>query len=313
MLDANKKKTIIFVGGFSLATDGTLGGGQHACLTLLESPISSVVDWRLVDSMQRSLPVPPVYVRAVYALGRVWRTVWHLARRETDGLLIFSSFSINSLAEKGLMCLLGRFFGKRVVISLRSEIRPFRGLSSWSHPFVRAALRSCDVVMCQSPVAAAALTSFWRCDPATIAVIPNWIDLDPYSQCANQRSERRSSSGPLVVLYMGWLEERKGVNELLDAVGELVEQGKHLQVVLCGSGSLRKPLEERVLQMGLSTVVQFRGWVRDQEKFNEFGKADVFVLPSYTEGLPNALMEAMASGLPVVATPVGGGGGPYAG
>jgi glycosyltransferase involved in cell wall biosynthesis len=197
-------------------------------------------------------------------------------------------------------------FRKRVVLSFRSEIRPLRKWPWLTERFVRWVVRRCDVVLCQSPLAAEKLVELYRCDRRRIAVVPNWIDAGPYLPLARARQERGGFSTPPVVLYMGWLEAFKGIFTLLTALGRLAEAGRAVRVVYCGSGGDRQRLAERIDDAGLQDRVELRGWVDGEAKMAAYGEADLFVLPSEREGLPNALLEAMAAGLPVVATPVGG-------
>jgi glycosyltransferase involved in cell wall biosynthesis len=91
---------------------------------------------------------------------------------------------------------------------------------------------------------------------------------------------------------------------LLDAVAQLVRDGLAVHWVICGDGSLRAELESRVNDLGLSSHVTFTGFSSDVPSL--LPGADVFVLPSLHEGLGIAAMEAMAAGLPVVASKVGG-------
>jgi glycosyltransferase involved in cell wall biosynthesis len=136
-----------------------------------------------------------------------------------------------------------------------------------------------------------------------VAVIPNWIDAQSYQR---PPTYRRISGAPVRFLFCGWLERFKGVNELVEALRIVQESGLRWELTFCGGGSQRQGLEKRVAELGLGPQVHFAGWVRGADKLTAFWGADVFVLPSYSEGLPNALLEAMAAGLPVVASRVGG-------
>ncbi|MCE8038925.1 glycosyltransferase [Halomonas sp. MCCC 1A11062] len=102
--------------------------------------------------------------------------------------------------------------------------------------------------------------------------------------------------------YVGRLEQQKNLPALLEAIKILsLDQSLHLDVV--GGGRLHSELEEHINCLGLEYCVALHGQLDDTHLV--LSQADAFVLPSCWEGMPNALMEAMAAGLPCVATPVG--------
>jgi colanic acid/amylovoran biosynthesis glycosyltransferase len=116
----------------------------------------------------------------------------------------------------------------------------------------------------------------------------------------------RSDSGPLTVLCIGRLCAEKGQAVLLDAVALLVGRGVAIRLVLAGGGPDRAALERRRDELGLAGTVEMLGVVGQDRLTGLLAAADIFCLPSFAEGVPIVLMEAMASGLPVVTTPIAG-------
>jgi glycosyltransferase involved in cell wall biosynthesis len=108
------------------------------------------------------------------------------------------------------------------------------------------------------------------------------------------------------VLTVARLEDRKGHDVLLDAVVELRSRGLELGLTLAGDGPARDRLQRRVTELGLEDVVELIGPVDHERVADLHAQADAFCLPSFAEGVPVVLMEAMASGLPVVATRIMG-------
>jgi glycosyltransferase involved in cell wall biosynthesis len=99
----------------------------------------------------------------------------------------------------------------------------------------------------------------------------------------------------------------KATDVLLDSVALCVEQGLELELEICGEGTLRPQLEEYARQKGLGQRANFVGLVSGMDNMNRrLDASDIFVLPSLTEGLPRAMIEAMARGLPCIGTTVGG-------
>jgi len=135
-----------------------------------------------------------------------------------------------------------------------------------------------------------------------IEVIPNGVDTDAFhpSEKQNEDGER------LRMVVVSQLIERKGIQYLLEALSGLTpELLSRLNVDVYGSGDFLATLEAQVRSLGLSEIVSFCGLLETEELSKKLRNADLFVLPSLQEGLPLALLEAMACGLPVVATSVG--------
>lgn len=107
-----------------------------------------------------------------------------------------------------------------------------------------------------------------------------------------------------VVLSLGRIGERKGSYDLLSALNQ-TPVAERWSLRLGGDGDLAG-FQKRVESMALADRVKLLGWVRGEDKARELREAWVFTLPSYNEGLPMGLLEAMAAGLPVVTTPIGG-------
>ena len=107
-----------------------------------------------------------------------------------------------------------------------------------------------------------------------------------------------------VVLAGGRLSPEKGFAVLLDAAAEALRTNPQCGFVLFGDGAERAKLEARARELGIADRFRMPGFTPDLDKYLPF--ADVVVLPSFTEGLPNVALEASAAGIPVVATAVGG-------
>ncbi len=109
------------------------------------------------------------------------------------------------------------------------------------------------------------------------------------------------------ILFLARLERAKGVFETMQAVQLLVEKNLPVSLTIAGDGEIRQELEEYVRLQGLtSEQVCFTGDIRGTEKIQAFTQHHIYCLPSYGEGLPNSVLEAMAFGMPVVTRPVGG-------
>jgi len=137
-----------------------------------------------------------------------------------------------------------------------------------------------------------------------ITVIPNGIDTNEFKPpSAQERLEARKklsiNSNAFVVIFAGRLEPAKGVEYLIDAWK--TNSTPDAVLLLIGKGYLESGLRQRAAS---NKSIRFEGWAADIKAY--FAAADVFVLPSLAEGMPNALIEAMACGLACIGTTIGG-------
>jgi glycosyltransferase involved in cell wall biosynthesis len=127
--------------------------------------------------------------------------------------------------------------------------------------------------------------------------------IDP-SRFASAALPQNVHTGVVTLGCLAVLEERKGVEFLIDAAAKLQSQGARLHWLIGGDGSRRSALESKARALGLDDQVKFLGFVSKPEIFLQ--GIDIFVMPSLFEGLGVAALEAMAAGKPIVATRVGG-------
>ncbi len=110
-----------------------------------------------------------------------------------------------------------------------------------------------------------------------------------------------------IICYVGNLKPEKGVTVLIEAMAHLRQiEARDIQLVMVGDGELREQLHARVRELNLQANVRFCGRQPHEEIPNWISACDVLCLPSYREGCPNVVLEALASGRPVVASKVGG-------
>ena len=111
---------------------------------------------------------------------------------------------------------------------------------------------------------------------------------------------------PARLVCVGRLCEQKGQIVLLQAAQLLLKRGVHLELVLAGDGEMRRDIEELIRECGLGESVRITGWISGEQVLRELQAARALVLPSFAEGLPVVIMEAMALGRPVISTFVAG-------
>lgn len=144
-------------------------------------------------------------------------------------------------------------------------------------------------------------------DPAKIEVIANAIDLGRAESTLSREAARLRlgvAADAVVLGTIGRLEEQKGHRFLLQALALLAQRNLHPQLLLVGDGRLQQPLRDEARALGVDGQVQMLG---TRDDLGDLLRAmDLFVMPSLWEGLSLAMLTAMAAGLPVIATDVGG-------
>jgi glycosyltransferase involved in cell wall biosynthesis len=145
------------------------------------------------------------------------------------------------------------------------------------------------------------LSEAWRDWVKSVSVNPEVVCIpNPVLEPA----ERTAPAARNTILFMGLLCRGKGIFDLLDAVRVLRASVPDVRLVCAGDGDLHAVVQH-AKRLGISDAVKFPGWVRGAEKQAWMQRAAVFVLPSYAEGMPMSLLEAMAAGIPAVSTAVG--------
>jgi len=170
-----------------------------------------------------------------------------------------------------------------------AQVAPVRRLISWI-------LERYSAVVVLSPSWADWVRSV--APKARVFVLHNYVRM-PASQ------GRRAGEGPIKVLFLGIIGHRKGVYDLLPAFADARATVPGMKLLVGGNGEVDQA-RMRAAELGLGDSVEFLGWVGGDRKNELLAAADIFVLPSYNEGLPISLLEAMSWGVPVISTTVGG-------
>ncbi len=198
--------------------------------------------------------------------------------------------------------LVARICGARVVYQVHGGDLPqcFSGHSRLLSGLLRTTLSWSDAIIV---LAQCELKAYRQFLPGHyITLLPNAIDNARYTTLKHQLPSALAS---LQLLYIGRLTREKGLYEALQGLQLARAQGVAAHLIIAGQGPDEAALRQFAQQLKLNEAVSFVGPVFADAKLKLLGESDVLLLPSYAEGLPYALLEGMAAGMPVITTGVG--------
>jgi len=243
-------------------------------------------------------PVPRRESRVGYAI----RALLESLRNRPSDLLICGHIRLLPVARS---C--ARISGAQLVLVVH-------GIDAWEAPGPRFEkwMRSVDMVLSVSRFTAERLIGWSGISPERCQILPNTIDLQHFSPGppASELVERLNLAGKKVLLTVGRLDSReqtKGFDETIEVLARLGGQIPELVYLIVGDGDDRLRLEQLARSRGMSDRVIFAGYVAETDKVSYFRLADVYVMPSRSEGFGIAYLEALACGLPVIGGEHGGG------
>jgi glycosyltransferase involved in cell wall biosynthesis len=195
--------------------------------------------------------------------------------------------------------------GVRAIVSRRDLAHWLGGAQK---KMLRVACRVADVVVANAGAVAVETARDFGVPDAKMRVVPNGIDVDNFDLQAFRTPEpllpRGDVTVPRICMVGAMHLPDKGHADLLEAAAILKTRGVRAQVVLVSDGALRRELEDRARALGIHDDVFFLG--RRADVPSVLVRCDVLAHPSWSEGFPNAVLEAMCAARPVVATRVGG-------
>lgn len=223
-----------------------------------------------------------------YAL--FWK--WMLFHKEIEIVHVHGA-SDASFWRKRIFINIAKMFGKKVVFHCHGA--EFQRFAKQNFRVVNKTLNKCDCIV--------ALSCSWKrwfeetFHHKNVVVIKNVISLPHTNKIFHNK---------FVLLFMGRLGTRKGIYDLVDVlVKHKAEFNGKMQFLFGGDGEVEQ-IQTIIKENGLENIVQYQGWVNGEKKEKLLNLADAYILPSYNEGLPISILEAMSYGLPTISTKVGG-------
>lgn len=226
--------------------------------------------------------------------------IWKLVTDRQIRIVHIHGSSYASFWRKRIFVNIAKLLNKRVVYHCHgSEYKVF---TEKHFDAVFRMLQRCDCVIALSESWKEWFQTELKC--RNVVVIKNVI---PAPNVRTKDAEEESRKRPLCLLFLGRLGKRKGIYDLLDVlIANKEEYGNGKVRLLFGGDGEVENVKRIIREAGIEDIASYEGWIEGEKKEQLLNEADAYVLPSYNEGLPISILEAMSYGLPIISTKVGG-------
>lgn len=256
--------------------------------------------YQYIDKLQyiTSWKLASMPVKAWYALSSIVQFTLALLFNRNIKIVHIQGAANASFSRKAVFVNIARFFGKKVIMHQHAcdfvEYYDNHKDKAW----ITRTINNCDRLI--------VLSQWWKEYFTSIGVAAEKIVILNNIVTPPQQPVNRNTDGKIRLLFLGEIGKRKGIYDLLTAIANEREFfAQHIELRIGGN------LEEEKLQAfirdhNLSDFVTFMGWVSGDKKRECLEWAHIYILPSYNEGLPIGILEAMSYRMPIISTPVGG-------
>jgi glycosyltransferase involved in cell wall biosynthesis len=232
----------------------------------------------------------------IQGIRDAWRTVIALIRFHPNVMHLTTSGSLAGFRDIVLLSM-GRFTRISTIYHIRiGRLPEIIEQNNWEWQLIRMATKLALYVVVLDSSSGKALNHLLP--KGKLLLLPNAIDLKKHKVAVAEQKQ----CGLRTAFYLGWMIPTKGMQELMEAWRDCSTKGWVLQIAGPGDEAYRKELSETV---GTKATVDFLGELAQDKAWKKMVQCDIFVLPTYTEGFPNVILEAMAAGKAILTTSVG--------
>jgi len=235
-----------------------------------------------------------IFIQFLFYLSFIFKYIFSLSTKKNIELIHIHTASRGSFLRKYITFKIAKVFRKKIVFHIHgAEFELFYNESqNCIKKEITKALNASDLII--------VLSNEWK---KTISEISTNNNIKVLYNPTVIKEIAHVESESINVLFMGRLGKRKGIYDIIEAAKLL--KNPNIEINLYGDGNLEE-FEKLIVDKNLQEKIKIRGWISGVEKDEVLKNSDIFLLPSYNEGLPMSILEAMAFGLPTISTPVGG-------
>lgn len=239
-----------------------------------------------------------ILIKIWYAVYSYVVFIWYMLFVRSVKVIHIQGAAFASFERNIFFVRVGKLFGKKVIMHMHcADFESYYNPSKHKQRIVDT-INACDLYL--------VLSDSWKVYFESIGVKSDIIRVlnNTITPPVIQKVER--SAGTLNLLYLGVIGQRKGIYDILKALKDNKERFEGKVVLRIGGNQEEEKLLACINESGLQDMVKFEGFVSGEKKIECLNWADVYILPSFNEGLPIGILEAMSYGHPIISTPVGG-------
>lgn len=297
------KPTILIVGPIP----PPCGGIATGVLNLLKSDLQK--DFRLI-SIKNSTARPSAkkgkidFLNVTYFLGQFFRFIITIIFVRPQIVQIEATYGVSFL-KNSFFVILAKILGRKIILSLYGGQADsfYNNLPSIGKKYVKYILFCCDKIRIEFKQRKDFFVKKIGLVESKILILPNAVYLNEPPM-----KDIKPTEEELNLLFVGWLLKEKGVFDLLKGIEILKQKSYKFKIKIVGPegrvGELKRVLDD-IQKRNLINIVEVTGEKPSYEMESFYSNADIFILPSYTEGLPYAILEAMSYKLPIISTNIG--------
>lgn len=298
------KNNILIVGPINKKNFKIYGGTTTSLKLLKNSSLSRKYNLVYLDTCPASIPPPNFFKKIPTFLYRILKYTYLSLTIKPYATLLFIA-GPSSFFEKGIMNFISKVFNLKTFIFPRANsLISWAGNNKIKKFLMRILIKNADKIMCQgSEMRNFFIEKLYLEDDKT-SILLNWTLTKEISNIGENKIKNFKNHNQKF-LFIGWLYKEKGIYELINALTLLKKSHKNVKLYIAGGGKEYSNIAQLIQKNNLQENCKLLGWVNGKEKIKLLKKCDTLILPSYSEGFPNVIIESLGAGLSVVATSVG--------